>query len=206
MKFQTNFIQGSAIKDYLTEVATMRINHFKDFPYLYQGSMQYEEEYLKGLANNKTAILITISVKDKIIAMITALPLVSDYDILEKAPANFAEFDCKKEDLYYIGEVIVEKQYRGQKLAKKLIKLVEEHAFNKGYQGICFLTVARAEQHPQRPENYQDFKLIASHLGYTETNLFTNFSWPTIQPDLTVLDQENPMVFWIKKLQKNSAF
>ena len=40
-------VSGRALPDYLEDVARLRIEVFRDFPYLYDGTVEYEEKYLQ---------------------------------------------------------------------------------------------------------------------------------------------------------------
>ncbi|MEZ5580946.1 MAG: GNAT family N-acetyltransferase, partial [Candidatus Competibacteraceae bacterium] len=51
-------LSGSAIDPYLSELAQLRIQVFREFPYLYQGSAAYEEKYLKIYAGTPDSVLV----------------------------------------------------------------------------------------------------------------------------------------------------
>ena len=38
-------VRGREIKNYLDDIASLRINVFKEFPYLYDGCINYERKY-----------------------------------------------------------------------------------------------------------------------------------------------------------------
>ena len=42
---------GLALEKYISDLARLRIEVFRDFPYLYDGDLEYEENYLKTYIN-----------------------------------------------------------------------------------------------------------------------------------------------------------
>ena len=40
-------VTGPSLSDYISEVARLRIKVFREFPYLYDGDLEYEKNYLR---------------------------------------------------------------------------------------------------------------------------------------------------------------
>ena len=100
----------------------------------------------------------------------------------------------------YLGEVIIDENYRGLKISSQLIEMQETHFKEKGFLYASFLTVVRDENHPLSPENYTKPDAIWQKLGYQKTSVTTEFAWPVIQFDGDVVEEKNEMVFWVKGL------
>jgi hypothetical protein len=61
MRLLIKSFKGNAILPYLDDVALLRIEIFCDYPYLYEGDMEYESNYLKTYAEcSDTWLLITV--------------------------------------------------------------------------------------------------------------------------------------------------
>jgi hypothetical protein len=46
-------VQGAEIHPYILDLARLRIEVFKDYPYLYQGDMEYEMDYVRRFGYEK---------------------------------------------------------------------------------------------------------------------------------------------------------
>jgi hypothetical protein len=68
-------LTGDDIARCLPDVARLRIAVFRDWPYLYEGSMQYETNYLTKFAAAKGAIIVTTCDGEAIVGCATAAPL-----------------------------------------------------------------------------------------------------------------------------------
>ena len=49
---------GEQIKSVLDDLARLRMTVFRDWPYLYDGTLEYEEQYLAKLAAAKDAVCV----------------------------------------------------------------------------------------------------------------------------------------------------
>lgn len=86
-------LKPSDASDYLETLARFRIKYFREYPYLYDGSMDYEAGYIESFRDNDKAILLIAKDGDKVVGVSTAMPLVSDSEI--KAAASRLLFEKK---------------------------------------------------------------------------------------------------------------
>lgn len=70
-----------------------------------------------------------------------------------------------------------------------------------GYTTVCFAAVERSNNHPLQPSRYSPIDDLYRKVGFTKTNLSFAYTWPTIQADGSVRDEEHPMMFWAKDLR-----
>lgn len=191
---------GQDILPYVKEVAAMRIEGFRDFPYLYEGTSAYEEKYLEGYAKEPRAMLIRVLDGDRLAAVATATPLASSADIVLEAPERFKALGHDPASFYYYAEILVKKAYRGRGIAEMVYRERERRAREWGYRNLCLAVVVRPDNHPLRPKEYKSPERIWVRDGFTKTPIEITYEWPTIQADGTVEERENPMVFWMKRL------
>jgi hypothetical protein len=59
----------------LRALATLRMTVFRSWPYLYDGSMEYESAYLSKFLDDEAAVLIVARVGEIPVGMATASPL-----------------------------------------------------------------------------------------------------------------------------------
>jgi GNAT superfamily N-acetyltransferase len=192
---------GSDIQSQVNDVATARIEGFRDYPYLYQGNLNYEKKYLSGYCQEPNALLICVYDNQYLAAVATSIPLDSPSDIVAGAPKLFRTFGEDPQEYYYFAEIIVRPEYRGAGIAKEIYKLRMHHAASLGLRGLCLAAVERSFDHPLRPKDYKLSQPVWQREGFIKTDMTFVYTWPTIQTDGTVSDQENIMRFWTKKLR-----
>ena len=187
---------GRSISEIVPSLSNLRITVFREFPYLYEGSLDYEQNYLKTYVDSEKSLVIAVYDGDKLIGASTCLPLNDECDEFRK-PFQDDGYDIEK--IFYFGESIILPEYRGNKLGHEFFRLREEHAkkVNPDLQMTTFCAVERANDHPLRPVDYQTLDKFWLRQGYLKTiNLMTEFSWKD-------LDKENedakPMRFWVKR-------
>src|SRR4051812_9034377 len=102
--------QGQAIESVFDDLAKLRITVFRDFPYLYEGTEVYEKEYLKIYSNSAKSFLFAIYDGDSMVGATTCIPLQDETEDIQ-APFKEAGFDI--ESIFYFGESILLRSYRG---------------------------------------------------------------------------------------------
>ena len=73
-------VQGADIERHLPALAQLRIEVFREFPYLYVGSLDYERTYLVNYASSPAALVVIARDADRIIGTSTAMPLTTHSD------------------------------------------------------------------------------------------------------------------------------
>ena len=66
---------GAAIEPYLADLARLRIHVFRHWPYLYEGSVDYEMQYLTTYLRTPRSICVMAQVDNEIVGASTGLPL-----------------------------------------------------------------------------------------------------------------------------------
>lgn len=192
-------LKGNEIIPYINQISEFRVKYFKEYPYLYSGSLAYEREYIEGYCKEAKSLLIILEdLSGRLLGFSTGIPLVSDSEIVREAAKSFTEAGFDSETFFYFGETILVPEERGKGNYSKIVRLREEEAIEMGFEGACFMAVNRAENHPQRPKEYQSIDSKFEHMGYSKTSIGVSFTYPTILPDGTVCDVEHLMVYWMK--------
>lgn len=68
-------LKGAQIVKYLEEVVKFRLKVFREYPYLYDGNLDYEKEYFKDFANNPRAMVILVTRGEKTVGVATSIAL-----------------------------------------------------------------------------------------------------------------------------------
>ena len=187
---------GSGVKTYIPSLAKLRIDVFKEFPFLYAGDMDYEMRYLKKFTSCKEAIAVIIFDGQKIVGASTGLPLEDESEEIKK---TFIEHGSNPADYFYFGESILIQSYRGRGLGHHFFDIREAHvAHLKRFKHICFCTVIRTQNHPRRPSDSMPLETFWKKRGFTEHPHFRGtLSWKDLDEEK---ETAKPMIFWTKDL------
>lgn len=189
---------GAEVQRVVQEVSRYRIKYFKEFPYLYAGTMEYEAEYFREFATDPNAYVELIRDKGGIVGLATGIPLCSDSDILKDTQELFKKNNKSQTEFFYIGEIIIDETYRNKGLSRILLDNIEQFAREKGFEMLTLATVVRDVNDPRCPLGYKSSDHVWEKQGYKKTSMIFEYHWPTITISGEVEDLLNPMVFWIK--------
>jgi GNAT superfamily N-acetyltransferase len=189
-------LSGEALNQFIPELARLRIEVFRDFPYLYDGDPDYEARYLQTYIEAPDSVIVLAFDGDKVIGASTGIPLRYETDEV-KAPFIKAGIDV--DSVFYCGESVLLSQYRGKGAGVAFIEHREQHAQELGgYEFSCFCGVQRPEDHPRRPSGYKPLDNFWRKRGYEKhPELNTTFSWKELDEEH---ESPKPMTFWMKKL------
>ncbi|MCP1315497.1 MULTISPECIES: GNAT family N-acetyltransferase [unclassified Halomonas] len=187
--------QGDAITPHLEALARLRIRVFRDYPYLYDGDLAYEAEYLGRYAQNPASLFVLAFDGDTLVGASTGQPLK---DEVAEFRAPFERADIDPSDVFYYGESVLLHDYRGQGLGKAFIAAREAHARSHSFGTVAFCAVERPEDHPAKLASYRPLHGFWEHLGYRRRAALTaRFAWKDID---AAEESEKPLVFWLKSL------
>jgi GNAT superfamily N-acetyltransferase len=187
---------GSGLERHINELARLRIEVFREFPYLYRGSLDYESEYLKTYMGVADSVIVLAFDGERVVGASTGLPMEAETDEVKKP---FLEHGYDPARIFYFGESVLEKSYRGKGLGVRFFEEREAHARGLGrFEWTCFCAVQRPADHPRRPPGYVPLDDFWKKLGYAKHHeLATVFSWQELDEEA---ESEKPMVFWLKRI------
>jgi len=187
---------ASGLSDHLDGIARLRIRVFRDWPYLYDGDLDYERRYLADFAASAGAVCIAAFDGADMIGASTGLPLCDEHDEI-KAP--FVAASIAVETIFYCAESVLLPGYRGQGLYRQFFDGREAHARALGgFDTIAFCGVERPADHPLKPADARPLDDVWRHFGYApREDLVCRFSWKDIDRDS---ETEKPLKFWLKPL------
>ncbi len=189
-------VTGSQFALVFDDLARLRIAVFREFPYLYDGSMDYEKAYLETCARSERSLGVLLYDEGRLVGATTCLPLTDETEEVQE-PFRAAGYDL--DTAFYFGESLLLSAYRGQGWGNRFFEERERHVRSFGtYTLACFCAVERPVDHPLRPANYRPLDLFWSGHGYQKApELTTSFSWPDLGETESTPKQ---MVFWTKSL------
>lgn len=178
------------------DLAKLRIAVFKSYPYLYEGSVAYEMDYLKIYAKSERSLLFAVYDGSEMVGATTCISLTDETPEVRRP---FEEAGLDVSSIFYFGESILLPAYRGLGLGHRFFDEREAHARSFGtYKLMCFCSVDRGEHHPKKPADYRSNDIFWQKRGYTEApDLRAAMDWPDIGETES---SSKPMVFWIKTI------
>lgn len=189
-------VTGAGIAPYVPDLARLRIEVFREYPYLYDGDEDYERKYLQTYVNSPRSLAVLVYDGATLIGASTGLPLADETAEFQRP---FVEHGYDIGRIFYCGESVLRREYRGRGIYKHLFQAREQHAASLPGIALCtFCGVQRPADHPRRPAGYAGMSAIWQRFGYTERpELQTQYVWKDI-------DEAEPsaktMRFWTKPI------
>ncbi len=193
---QLKTLTGKSIEPFIPDLARLRIEVFREFPYLYEGDMDYEKNYLSTYSQSFESFFVVAFDDHDVVGMSTGLPMSHETDAF-KTP--FIDRGYDPESIFYFGESVLQKSYRGLGVGVQFFVKREVYAQSlKRFTHTAFCAVERSENHASRPSDYQSLDTFWHKRGYRKhPELQTEYSWK----DVGEAEETNkPMIFWLKKL------
>lgn len=188
-------LTGAAFTAALADVARLRIEVFRAFPYLYDGDAAYEERYLQSFRDSPRAILVGAFDGDVLVGASTGAPLT---DHADDFAAAFADTDLTLSDVFYCAESVLLPAYRGRGIGHQFFDLREAHARECGFKKTCFCAVVRPSDHPARPGDYRPLDAFWQARGYAPlSGVVAHFSW---KEHGQTSETSNQLQFWMRDL------
>ena len=188
-------LTGEALKEALPALAQLRIEVFRAFPYLYVGSQEYEQHYLRAFTQSRDAVLVAARDGETIVGCATGSGIGADHNELIE-PLTKAGIDL--DTTFYCGESVLLPEYRGQGIGHAFFDHREAQARAHGYKRSLFCGVVRPADHPRRPANYRPLDDFWRARGYRPLpGVTAAFAWKDLDEDH---ETPKPMQFWMREL------
>ncbi len=188
--------RGAEIAPWLEDVARLRVAVFRDWPYLYEGTDDYERQYLAAYAASPDSIFVLAMDAGRVVGASTGLPLLHD------SPAFRAPFEGSAIDpaqVFYFGESVLLPAYRGRGIGHAFFDHRQAHARALGrYRWTAFCSVDRADDDPRRPEHHRSNDAFWHARGYArQPGMTMQLDWKEIDRGETT----HTLTFWTRPLE-----
>lgn len=189
-------VTGEEILPFFNAVAALRMEVFRAFPYLYEGSMEEEKEYLHTFFQAENSVLIVALHKENVIGASTGLPMIYETPNVQKP---FIEAKWPIESIFYFGESVLLKAFRGKGIGVKFFEHREAYARSLDQIDVLtFCSVERAANHPLRPPGYQGLDGFWRNRGFQPTDMTCQMYWKDISE---ITESAKSLRFWTKKIK-----
>jgi GNAT superfamily N-acetyltransferase len=188
-------LAGAAIEPYLSDLGALRIEVFREFPYLYEGTLDYESRYLRSYASSEHSVVVIARDGANVVGASTAMPAI-EHD--EQVASTLREGGIDPSEVYYFGESVLRASYRGRGIGHAFFDHRESRAHELGFKLASFCAVVRATDHPAKPADYAPHNAFWTKRGFVQRpELRAEFAWRDLGD---AQETRKPMVFWIKQL------
>lgn len=188
-------LDGNDLLEALDDVARLRIEVFRDWPYLYDGDAAYERAYLQAYRDSANAILVAAFDGGRIVGASTGTPMEEHADDFGAA---FGGQGIALTDIFYCAESVLLPAYRGQGIGHAFFDAREAHARALGRRYSAFCGVVRPASHPLKPSDYAPLDPFWRKRGYTPVEgAVAHFRWKDIDQER---ETDHPLQFWMRPL------
>lgn len=188
-------VSGSLLLPFLNDLAKLRIHVFREWPYLYDGSLEYELDYLKHYAESEKSSVVLAFDGERVVGASTGIPLI---EADEAFGEPFRESDFAAKEIYYFGESVLLSEFRGGGIGNAFFHYRELSARDQGYRYAAFCAVERVANDTRRPANFRALDEMWQRKGFVkQPSIRAKFAWKEIDSDGEV---ENELSFWVKEL------
>jgi GNAT superfamily N-acetyltransferase len=189
-------LKGPDFQSALDDLARLRIEVFSDWPYLYAGTMAYEQKYLDKFAATSGSVIVAAFDGARIVGCATAAPLLG-HEPEFAAPFLKAGYDPER--IFYFGESVLLPTYRGRGIGHAFFDHREAAARQiTAVTHTAFCGVVRPSNHPSKPADYVPLDGFWSKRGYARVDgLLASYDWT----DVGMAEKTSkPMQFWMRAL------
>ncbi|MDF1779981.1 MAG: GNAT family N-acetyltransferase [Alcanivoracaceae bacterium] len=188
-------VSGADIEPWLDALARLRIQVFREWPYLYDGTEEYEQQYLQKYVNSEKSVMVLAIDGDQVVGASSGLPLL-DADSEFRQP--FVEAGREQSFVFYFGESVLNPRYRGLGLGHRFFDERERFARENRYSFSTFCAVERPAEHPMRPSSARELTSFWLGRGYVKLpGAVAQFRWLDVGD---TNESVKPMQFWGKTL------
>lgn len=184
---------GPDIAKLIPKLGQLRIRVFYDFPYLYEGSQEYEENYLQVYTKNPLSIAFGVFDGEQLVGATTGMPLIAETKEIQQP---FLDSGMNIGEIFYFGESILLDTYRGRGIGHLFFDVREKHALENGFTTTAFCSVIRPEDHPLRPAAYRPNDSFWTKRGYKKQDYSCRMAW--LDRNETQ-ETEKELIFWTKE-------
>ncbi len=180
-----------ALRALLPQLGQLRIDVFRDWPYLYDGTLDSETSYLGKFFEAPNHVAICAFDGEDLVGASTASPLIHQFDDFSEP---FKRAGYRIDDIFYFGESVLRPAYRGRGIGHAFFDGREAHAQDLGYSKTSFCAVIRPQDHPLHPDDYRPLDGFWQKRGYTPLDgIIAQFPWQDVGE---TEESIKPLQFW----------
>ncbi|OYY69584.1 MAG: GNAT family N-acetyltransferase [Sphingomonadales bacterium 28-55-16] len=176
-------------------LSELRMGVFRSWPYLYEGTAEYEADYLAEFVREPGSVLVVAHDAGAIIGAATASPLAGQKPEIQDP---FRGKGLPIAQIFYFGESVLLPHYQGQGIGHRFFDAREDAARAAGASKVAFCAVVRPDDHPMRPDAPRNLHPFWRARGYIPVEGLTGtLAWQDLGDDF---ESPHLMQFWMRDL------
>ncbi len=192
MSHRIEIFRGNEVAPWLGHVDRLRIAVFRDWPYLYEGDLEYERDYLATYAKSPGSLFVLVIDGDEVVGASTGVPLGDETEAFKRP---FAARGIAAAEVFYFGESVLLPSHRGRGIGHAFFDAREAWAKALGKRITAFCAVDRADEDPRKPGNYRPNDAFWTKRGYLrQPGMQMRLGWKEIGRG----EVENTLTFWLR--------
>lgn len=198
-QYTIKILTGREQQSIINFIAQQRIAGYREYPYLYEGTMAEEISYITWLVACPSSATAVAYYGSEPVGFVGGISVIDFDEHFKGSIEMFKQAHINPDKFYYLTDVIVTPEHRGHQLGIRLFKALEYYAKSLSYTHSCCVTESH-ESHPLKPGNYKPIDTMLIQLKYQKTLMAMRFSWVTRQKETESIIQEHTLTYWIKDL------
>ena len=158
------FLHGKEILPYIDRIIQLRIQLFKGWPYLYEGSLEYEESYFEGYVSSDLSTAVLVLDHDQVVGCAIGLPVAES---LKEIGQIFKDQGQPSGKSYYLSDLLLQEEYRGKKIGQNMVQTLEKAVMGlQDFSAIYLCEIVRDPKDSRKPPHLHSLDKFWDKQGY----------------------------------------
>ena len=187
---------GTDVTAYLDAVADLRIGVFREWPCLRVCDRSREETYLAAYAQSPDSVFVLAFDAARVVGASMGIPLTDGAYALQQP---FRNRDITIADVFFFGDSMLLKEYRGSALGHRFFDERERHARGLSrFRMSAFCSVERDLDDSRRPPGVRSNDAFWTRRGYRrQDDMFSELEWSEVGHDRPI---RHRLHFWLRAI------
>ncbi len=193
-RVQTQILKGQETTRYISDLATLRISYFREYPYFYQVNPSAEKEYLETYSISPNTLFVVAG--EESIGILTGCPLTESAEHYQRP---FIDNNRDLDKVFCLGEFVFQNGYENEIIQKKMYKQLEEQIQKEQiYNQILVYELVQLENE-FAPPGYVSIEEFWNKMGFIKQDDLTfSIPWEDSRTNRVV---DHSLVAWLKNIE-----
>lgn len=181
---------------FIEQLAALRITVFREWPYLYEGDVDNERDYLAAFTRSPSSTMVVATVETAgspcVVGVSTAMALADESRSIRMP---FERAGLRAEEWFYLAESVLLPEFRGTGVGHAFFDQREAAGRGLGFEKFAFCAVVRSPDDPRRPAEARQLEPFWRKRGYEPMALSCNLRWKEVN---ATAPSDHELRFWSK--------
>ncbi len=171
-------LRGAEGLPFLDDFARLRMEVFREYPYLYEGDISDERAYLGAYLSSDFGRVFALFDGDTLAGMLTCGPMSAEPGYLKDA---FEKSGLNAGESFYLGDMVLRKAYRGRGLFPRFFEAAKKQAIEGNFKTLSLMCLVNSKDDFGRPENFRDVVGLCEKIGFSKlAGAELVLDWPSV--------------------------